>query len=500
MRTALEILTARPVRVVLSVVLTGLLGALLVATIHFTRVDLQWIAFLGGVLFAAVVAMASQASRAEWRVARRTKQLERARAQLGEEIARSRNTAEALRIADARLRLLSDALPTLILYVDRNERCRHHNRAVERKTGFPAERIEGQPLREVVGNDVYLNIAPHIAKALSGVAVDYELAWDTPTSPDPVYTARHVPYPPGSAQPLGFYLLLTRAPLQTGAQAADAGSKRGTISDEGGESFYLRSITDELTGWDDPRAELARALEGNQFLLFAQKIEPLGRSSPDPLCFEILLRLREEEDNFLPPGGFLPVAEHYGMMEELDRWVVRNLVSRCAQKRREDPAWPIPLYCVNLSEAAVTSSRFARFVSAELERSHFPARSLCFEIGEQDIINHHAAAQRLMAALKPAGCRFTVDAFGSVKVSFSHLKGLAIDFIKIDGAIIQNILRNPAELAKAKAISAVCRKIGVRTIAEFVESEETLEKLRAIGVDYAQGFGIARPGPIGNES
>jgi EAL domain-containing protein (putative c-di-GMP-specific phosphodiesterase class I) len=104
--------------------------------------------------------------------------------------------------------------------------------------------------------------------------------------------------------------------------------------------------------------------------------------------------------------------------------------------------------------------------------------------------------QRFINALKPMGCRFTADAFGSVKTSFTHLKGLALDFIKIDGVIIQNLLRDPAALAKARAICTVCGKVGLATIAEFVESDETLAKLREIGIDYAQGFGIARPEPL----
>lgn len=493
------------VRLALVLLAAGALGAALVVTIYLTIFDLQWFAFLGGVLFAAVLAMASQASKAEWTIARRNRQLERARERLTQEVARSRNAAEAMRISEARMRMLSDALPSLIFFVDRDERCRYHNVAAGQKTGLAADRIDGHPLRDVVGNDVYLNIAPHIAEALSGRVVDYELAWDSANAPDLIYAARHVPYPADEAQPRGFYLLLTRAALQPAARAPAAApaTEHATeagdaflVHGEGGEMLYLRSITDELMGWGDPRAKLVRALAENQFLLFAQKILSLKSGIPD--CYEVLLRLKEEEDNLLPPGGFIPVAERYGMMEELDRWVVRNLVTWCLEQRRSDSDWRAPLYCVNLSGAALRNPGFARFVHHELRRPGF-ARSLCFEISEQDVINHHASAVQLITALKPAGCRFTIDAFGSVKVSFTYLKGLAIDFLKIDGVIIQNIVRDPAELAKTRAINTVCQKIGVRAIAEFVETQEALDKLREIGVDYVQGFGIARPGPIGTQ-
>src|SRR5688572_11015501 len=126
----------------------GLLGAALVVTIYLTIFDLQWFAFLGGVLFAALLAMASQVSRAEWRIARRTKQLERLREQFNQETARSRHAAEALRIAEARMKLVSDGLPSLVLFVDRDQRVRYHNKPVEEKTGLGSETIHGHALRE----------------------------------------------------------------------------------------------------------------------------------------------------------------------------------------------------------------------------------------------------------------------------------------------------------------------------------------------------------------
>lgn len=504
MKALLEFLRLQSVRVAATLLVTGLLAALLAATIYWMHFDVMWIAFLGGVLFAAGVALTTQVSKAQWLAARRSKQLDRVRSQLGQETARSRNAAEAMRIAEARLQLLSNALPTLVLYVDRDERCRYHNLAVEQKTGRSAGQITGRPLSEVISG-AYPNVAPHVAETLAGKTADYECVWSGPALPE-TYTARQVPYPPDESPPRGFYLLLTSAgkrpaarpqePPQVTEAVAEAGKEGLAISSDSGETIYLRSITDELMGWDDPRAKLEYALSANQFLLFAQKIIALKGDLPDPLCYEILLRLREEEDNLLPPGGFIPVAERYGMMEDIDRWVVRNVIAWYVERKSGDPAWRAPLFCINLSKAAVCGPEFARFVQYEVRQRNFDARALCFEIEEEEIINQHAHVQRFINSLKPLGCRFTVDAFGSVKVSFTHLKGLAIDFIKIDGIIIQNILRDPAELAKARAINTVCRKIGIRTIAEFVESRETLDQLSEIGVDYVQGFGVALPEPL----
>jgi Amt family ammonium transporter len=288
-------------------------------------------------------------------------------------------------------------------------------------------------------------------------------------------------------------------PVSAPASNGNGSTKSGphaAITGDNGETMYLHSLSDQLMGGDDPRTKLVRALQQDEFLLFAQKIQPLKPLPFDHGCYEILLRLQEEEENLLPPGGFIPIAEHCGMTEDIDRWVVRTVISWSLEQRRTDPKWEIPMFCVNLSEAAIANPEFARFVRTELQRSGFPASQLCFEIGELETISSHNHVGYFIAALKPAGCRFTADAFGSVKLSFSNLNGLAMDFVKIDGVIIQNMFKTEADLAKLRAIVNVCAKLGVRTIAEFVEDERTLTKLREIGIDYAQGFGIDRPGPI----
>ncbi len=267
--------------------------------------------------------------------------------------------------------------------------------------------------------------------------------------------------------------------------------------DSGAEQVtYLNVIAQDLLGWEEPRRQLVEALRNNHFLLFAQKIMPLKTIGGEPRFCEVLLRLKEEEDNLLPPGGFFPIAESYGMLRDIDHWVVLNLLAWCAAQREQNPSWIVPVFCVNLSSAALEGPQFAKFVRTELDRAHVPPGTLCFEIAESDIIAYPEQARSFMAALKPAGCRFTLDAFGSVKVSFKHMKGLPLDYIKIDGVIIQNILKTPAELARLRAIHSVCRKVGIRTIAEFVENVETMNALAEVGIDYAQGFGVALPAPI----
>lgn len=494
----------RTVKTVLSLLLTLTLGLMVIATIYFTLFDLQWLAFLGGILFAAVLSMASQASKAEWLIIRRTRQAERLREQLQKEGARRKISEDAMLATEARMRMVNDLIPMPIMFVDRDLRIHDHNKASLQITRLPDLRIEGQLLRDVMSTN-YPTMIPHCRETLTGTRVEYQMEWHNGEK----YTIKQVPHPPGSERPIGFYIVMLpqrTAPAESAAVAAaqDTGNSNTTMNSDphaaitnvSGETMYLHAIGDHLMRGDDPRSKLVRALERNEFLLFAQKVLPLKPLPFDHGSYEILLRLREEEDNLLPPGGFIPMAERYGMTEDIDRWVVHNVIAWAMEHRSTHPEWDIPMFSINLSEAAIVNPKFAHFVRQELQRSGFPPSQLCFEIGELETISNHDNVRNFIAALKPTGCRFTVDDFGSVKLSFSNLSGLRLDFVKIDGVIIQNMFKTPADLSKLKAIVSICEKMGMHTVAEFVEDDRTLEKLREIGVEYAQGFGIDRPGPI----
>lgn len=286
-------------------------------------------------------------------------------------------------------------------------------------------------------------------------------------------------------------------PLASANGESAPGTEKGVPTLQRGQALYLTSLIQELTGWNNPRAMLEQAIQDGQFLLLAQKIASLRSGVADPLLYEILLRLKQEEDNLLPPGGFFDVAESVGMMEDIDRWVVGAAIRWGAGALSANPGMRLPMLCINVSGTTLENPGFAQAVEEELRRPGFPPRKLCFEISEADVIAHQEAVRRFVQSVTP-GCLISIDSFGSVRVSFSYLAGLTVDFIKIDGDIVKNIARDTTELARVKAIALACRRIGVRTIAGFVETKETLEQLREIGVDYVQGFGVAPPEPISN--
>ena len=257
-----------------------------------------------------------------------------------------------------------------------------------------------------------------------------------------------------------------------------------------GHALYLRAITEDILGWSDPEKRLQRALADDDFLLYAQRIDSLKPGTAGPGFCEILLRLREEEDYMLPPGGFFPVAEALGMLEDIDRWVVEKTTAWCTGNADE------AVCSINLSIASVCNPGFAGFVRRQIEVRQLPGRRLCFEINEADVLAQPAGVRSFIAALKPQGCRFSLDHFGSVKMSFAHIRDLPLDYLKIDGSIIQNMLRSPGDLARARAVAITCARLGISAIAQRVESRDELSMLREIGFDYAQGFGIAAPAPL----
>ena len=252
------------------------------------------------------------------------------------------------------------------------------------------------------------------------------------------------------------------------------------------------AIADESSDWNDPAARLRAALDNDEFCLYCQSIVPTALTSKALPFYEVLLRLKEEEQNLIQPGSFLPFAEEHGMIPALDRWVVRHLLKWAGNTPTRQRA----IYSVNISGLTIGDPDFPGYVREQLRLHPLHGNHLCFEFSEIDALAHQSEAGNLIGKLKPLGCLFAMSGIGSNPLSFDLLQGVPVDYLKISGDIILNILRNPADLAKVRAINRAAHSKGIGTIAEFVESAQTLAKLRELEVDLAQGFGISRPRPL----
>ncbi len=235
---------------------------------------------------------------------------------------------------------------------------------------------------------------------------------------------------------------------------------------------------------------LHRALAENQFQLYVQPIIPLNAAG-DQIHGEVLLRLRDDTGEQYLPGVFIPAAERFHQMLAIDRWVVRATLAALGQCC---PAQST--FSINLSGQSVGNIRFLDFVIDELACSQVSSERICFEITETAAISNLTSALNFISTLKAKGCRFALDDFGSGLSSFAYLKTLPVDYVKIDGRFIRDVKRDPVDREMVEAISRVAHLMGIKTIAECVERESQLKTLKAIGIDYAQGFAIGEPAPL----
>lgn len=232
------------------------------------------------------------------------------------------------------------------------------------------------------------------------------------------------------------------------------------------------------------------ALDEGRFRLWFQRIVPFAATGKPH--FEVLLRMVGEDGLIVPPAKFVPAAERYGLAPALDRWVIEHaLVTYAASGQKGD------VMGINLSGASITDDTLPAFVDAMLHAHGVAPQAICFEITETAAISHLGRAQDFIAHIKALGCRLALDDFGSGMSSFAYLKNLPVDYLKIDGAFVRNLLQDRMDLAFVEAIVRMARALGIETIAEFVENDAIREKLRELGVNYCQGYGIHKPEPWG---
>jgi EAL domain-containing protein (putative c-di-GMP-specific phosphodiesterase class I) len=248
------------------------------------------------------------------------------------------------------------------------------------------------------------------------------------------------------------------------------------------ESTELKGITDKLVS----------ALKTGGFVLYSQRIAQLTPGSARPFQ-EVLVRFKEEEEKLLPPGTFFPMLQEYRLLPHVDRWVVGRLAAWIEETRAKRPDWPVPANGINLSEDTLREPKFGDFVVKTIEGARLPEGTFTFELGWDTALLHTDPLKALQARLKPAGGRFTIAGFDGSESSFDFLKGVKPDFVKLTYGIVKDIGRSLAASEKAESISRKCRALGIKTIAEFVETREVLDHLRIVEVDFAQGLIVSAP-------
>jgi len=403
------------------------------------------------------------------------------------------------RLDDALVRAVKDKQQHALLYLDLdqfkvvNDTCGHMagDELLKQIAAVLTAKIRRADTLGRLGGDEFgvlleecdLAQARHIAEELRLVVKEYRFVWEDRTFEIGVsigmitVTARSG----------------TRAELLSAADVAcyaakDAGRNRihiyalddSKLAQRHGEMLWVSKITE--------------ALENDLFRLYYQTIEPIGDQQTDGRQFEVLIRLQESENKLIQPGAFLSAAERYNLSPSIDRWVLKTMLTWLV----EHPAIAstISSVSINLSGLSIGDDSFLDYVFDQFQLTGCRPAQICFEVTETAAIANFAQAAGFVAELKKFGCRFALDDFGSGMSSFAYLKNLEVDYLKIDGMFVKDIVEDPIDYAMVKSINEIGHVMGMKTIAEFVENDVILAKLRGLGVNFAQGYGIAKPAPL----
>ena len=282
--------------------------------------------------------------------------------------------------------------------------------------------------------------------------------------------------------------------MDTDAVLAAADVACYAAKDSGRNAVSHYSARETPVGYRDMQwvQRLVRACDEGQFQLYCQPIVPIGAVDTRAPHYELLLRLHEPDGVVVPPADFLPAAERFNLMPTIDRWVLRHALQNLA-RRRIDVNLPAYKIAVNLSGTSLSDQSFLDFAVSELKRADLAAHALCFEITETAAIENIAAVVRFMREMRQLGCEFSLDDFGSGLSSLAYLRELPVDYLKIDGRFVHNLHTDKVNYTMVRAISHLSAAIGVKTVAERVESRETIGRLQSLGIDFAQGYYFSRP-------
>jgi len=271
--------------------------------------------------------------------------------------------------------------------------------------------------------------------------------------------------------------------IETAGEAFDEAHREGGNRIQTRETPVLEAVS--------AGTSVLQMLAENRLQLRCQKLAPIGADTTAKPYFELLLGVMDESGAITMPRDFIQSAERNNEMHEVDMWVIRNALDWMAKHRSKVDA--VGGYSINLSGLTLGDDSLLRYVLERLTESQVPPSKVIFELTESAAIDTLSAAVTFINTLKEYGCRFALDDFGTGDASFAYLKTLPIDFVKIDGSIVKDVVESPKDLALVKSINEIGHFMGKKTVAEFVENDEVLARLRQIGVDYAQGYGIEAP-------
>jgi PAS domain S-box-containing protein len=489
--------------------------ALIIFSIYFGENNKTWILFLSGILVMAVIAEAANISNTERVVIRRGKQLINVKSKLSHETQLREKAEDEIAASKSRLILIDEELPIMVALIDSGGMCQYYNQAFMEWLHLQSQQIIGRNIRLVLGAKIFREVATAIRQSLNGHPVHYERIQKMPDGRDHRLFIEHIPRFSENGEVTGFYMLVNDITSPGNANVSgQLESNKIQVSpvndlDMRDNAQDVKTSQDRIvadpfskqtTENDNNTRGILNAIENGEYCVFRQLITSIAEDSTKIEHYEILIRLMGAENKILLPGEFFPLAEMNSRMLYLDRWVVDHILEYTSRHNLLDKGRKSSMFFINVSDDTISDASFPEFLRTALREHDVPGTALCFEIPAIGLILRNQEITKFAQQVKKCDCRIAISGFGQDPVLFDLIQGFKVDFLKIDGGIIRNILRDPVDLTAVRIINRTAKEIGVETIAESVENEETVIKLGKIGIHFAQGHGISRPRPLVEKS
>jgi diguanylate cyclase (GGDEF)-like protein len=303
----------------------------------------------------------------------------------------------------------------------------------------------------------------------------------------------------GCGQSMEMGVSIGLAPIEPDTESVTGIMKSADLAcyaakDLGGNRIHIYQPSDQALArrHDEMQwvSRLSEAIDTDRLVLYYQDIVPVIPDAGSGRHFEVLVRMLDKSGGLVMPERFMPAAERYNLAAALDRWVIEHSFAWYAGQGER------LTMSINLSGGSLSDTSLLDFIKDSLAGYHIPPETVCFEVTETAAIANLETAVGFIRELRELGCSFALDDFGSGLSSFAYLKQLPVSYLKIDGAFVRDMDADPVNSAMVSAINQLGKVMGIKTIAEFVENDRILSKLANIGVDYAQGYGVARPRPL----
>jgi EAL domain-containing protein (putative c-di-GMP-specific phosphodiesterase class I)/PAS domain-containing protein len=395
---------------------------------------------------------------------------------------------------------VDENIPVMLAYFNRDLRCRYHNRIFRRWFGLKPDQIDGLLLKEFSNEEFSSAIQDCIEEILAGKTIHNERILKSIKGFPYIFTEQYLPHLDSTGKTIGFYTLHT--PRAQEKNHVSLKNKNQHIANlpktlkNKPQEISKQNYTNQNTQLSLSKSEItstriAQAIEEGEFDIYYQEIISIKPSDSSTSHYEILIRMHEEENSLMPPGSFLPLVDQFKMMSKLDHWIINHIIQWLSV--HSTPSHSI--FYLNMAKDTLSDPTSPDFIHDQLQKMGIAASNICFEIEVSDA-KITADILPFVQKVRELGCLISLCSFDGAPESLSLLDKMEVDYIKIDGSLICNILYDDEDLNKVKIINQLAHDVNVKTIAELVETDDIIKKLREIGIDYAQGFGIAKPYPF----